>query len=214
MNRESTNIGEVQGPINKEPEDKLDPSTKASQSPSGIRRLYVVVVDSKKFIAIVVDLQLDVANIFCCSIASLVYYCLCKARRTLSITASSVMSDTSATAGLVENTDGGGDSIEADRYLFAANRADKWNFNSFRFSLVVLMLNIYYLLICVYMNKFLINFLNYLVKLVSCDIVLAAFIFLKYIYSSKLKATTLIAVTTLVALVYSRLPKSPHFSIK
>ena len=210
----------MQGPINKEPEDKLDPSSKASQSPSGIRRLYVVVVDSKKFIAIVVDLQLDVGNIFCCSMASLVYSYYCKARRTLSIAASSA-SDTSATVGLVKSTDGGGGrDVEAGKplnsleNLFASNRADKWNFNSFRFSLVVLMLNIYYLLICVYMNKFLINFLNYLVKLVSCDIVLAAILVLKYKCSSKLKATTLIAVTTLLALVYSKLPKSPHFSIK
>jgi len=44
--QESTNIGEVQGPINKEPEDKLDPSTKASQSPSGIRRFLLKLLRS------------------------------------------------------------------------------------------------------------------------------------------------------------------------
>ena len=38
--------GDVQGPINREPDDKLDPSLRPNSASSGIRRLYVVVVDS------------------------------------------------------------------------------------------------------------------------------------------------------------------------
>lgn len=48
------NSGEVQGPINREPEEKLDPASKQSQS--GIRRLYVT--DSNN-ILLVVDLFLN-----------------------------------------------------------------------------------------------------------------------------------------------------------
>lgn len=50
--------GDVQGPINREPEEKLDPSLKnqaasSSSSTSGIRRLYVV--DSNNLIVVVID---------------------------------------------------------------------------------------------------------------------------------------------------------------
>lgn len=46
--------GDVQGPINREPDDKLDPSLKQQQSSSGIRRLYVV--DSNNLIVVVIDI--------------------------------------------------------------------------------------------------------------------------------------------------------------
>ena len=45
----------MQGPINKEPDEKLDPDSKKNATPtSGIRRLYVL--NPNNFIAIVVDL--------------------------------------------------------------------------------------------------------------------------------------------------------------
>lgn len=48
------NSGDVQGPINREPEEKLDPSLKQQQQQqSGIRRLYVV--DSNNLIVVVID---------------------------------------------------------------------------------------------------------------------------------------------------------------
>jgi hypothetical protein len=43
----------VQGPINREPEEKLDPTLKQQQSSSGIRRLYVV--DSNNLIVVVIE---------------------------------------------------------------------------------------------------------------------------------------------------------------
>ena len=43
----------MQGPINKEPDDKLDPSNK----PTGIRKLYVL--DSNNFLIVVIDIKLD-----------------------------------------------------------------------------------------------------------------------------------------------------------
>jgi len=52
----------VQGPINREPDEKLDPSNaKQNQATSGIRRLYVL--DSNNFLIVVVDLKLD--DIYC-----------------------------------------------------------------------------------------------------------------------------------------------------
>ena len=63
--REALNCGEVQGPINKEPEEKLDPSAK-QQQPSGIRRLYVF--DSNNHCVVVVDVKLEDLN---CTIADL-----------------------------------------------------------------------------------------------------------------------------------------------
>ena len=45
--------GEVQGPINKEPEEKLDPDNK----PTGIRKLYVL--DSNNFLIVVIDLKIE-----------------------------------------------------------------------------------------------------------------------------------------------------------
>ena len=63
--REALNCGEVQGPINKEPEEKLDPSVK-QQQPSGIRRLYVF--DSNNYFVVVVDVKLEDLN---CTIADL-----------------------------------------------------------------------------------------------------------------------------------------------
>ena len=62
------NYGEVQGPINKEPDEKLDPSGKSanlSTASTGIRRLYVV--DSNNFIIVVFNIQIDD---FICSIAN------------------------------------------------------------------------------------------------------------------------------------------------
>ena len=43
----------MQGPINREPEEKLDPTLKQQQSSSGIRRLYVV--DSNNLIVVVIE---------------------------------------------------------------------------------------------------------------------------------------------------------------
>jgi hypothetical protein len=63
------NYGEVQGPINREPDEKLDPSGKStnnlSTASTGIRRLYVV--DSNNFIIVVFNIQIDD---FICSIAN------------------------------------------------------------------------------------------------------------------------------------------------
>ena len=47
-NSDSLSSGEVQGPINKEPDDKLDPANK----PTGIRKLYVL--DSNNFLIVVI----------------------------------------------------------------------------------------------------------------------------------------------------------------
>lgn len=52
-NSDSLSSGEVQGPINKEPDDKLDPANK----PTGIRKLYVL--DSNNFLIVVIDIKLD-----------------------------------------------------------------------------------------------------------------------------------------------------------
>lgn len=52
----------MQGPINREPDEKLDPSnSKQNPATSGIRRLYVL--DSNNFLVVVVDLKLD--DIYC-----------------------------------------------------------------------------------------------------------------------------------------------------
>lgn len=55
------NYGEVQGPINREPEEKLDPSIKQNQATSGIRRLYVS--DSNHLNVVDVDLCLNIRNL-------------------------------------------------------------------------------------------------------------------------------------------------------
>lgn len=45
--------------------------------------------------------------------------------------------------------------------------------NTFKFSLIVFLLNIYYLFISLYMNKFLINLINFTIKLLNYDFILA-----------------------------------------
>ena len=54
------------------------------------------------------------------------------------------------------------------------NRTNNYpKMNSFKFSLIVFLLNIYYLFISLYMNKFLINLINFTIKLLNYDFILA-----------------------------------------
>ena len=54
------------------------------------------------------------------------------------------------------------------------NRTNNYpKMNTFKFSLIVFLLNIYYLFISLYMNKFLINLINFTIKLLNYDFILA-----------------------------------------
>ncbi len=54
------------------------------------------------------------------------------------------------------------------------NRTNNYSkMNSFKFSLIVFLLNVYYLFISLYMNKFLINLINFTIKLLNYDFILA-----------------------------------------
>jgi hypothetical protein len=69
LNSELHGYGEVQGPMPKEPDEKVDPSSNKannlSTASTGIRRLYVL--DSNNFIIVVFNLQIDD---FICSITN------------------------------------------------------------------------------------------------------------------------------------------------
>ncbi len=85
--------------------------------------------------------------------------------------------------------------------------------NSVRFSLIVLLLNLFYLLICVYMNKFLVSCVRFFIcKLINFDLVLALSVLIckyKCNNNSKLKATTalLVMISATSAVVFSKLHK-------
>lgn len=140
--------GEVQGPINKEPEEKLDPGSKPASS--GIRRLYVL------------NDYNNTLNVELIVIYNVDCYLLPK-KITLPNTTTAISIESS------------NDSISTNQisksntFSIGKCSAD----NSLNFGLLILMLNIYYLLFCVYMNKFLVSFINYSIKFFNYDLILA-----------------------------------------
>ena len=142
------NYGEVQGPINKEPEEKLDPNTKPAAS-SGIRRLYVVdyTTTNNNFnvVELVVIFKLDIE---CNSLSDKVAF------------ANLPIQDPIPTKPIANN-----EKLKADKERLSRNESYETSernshTSSLKFSLIVLFLNIYYLLICVYMNKILASLVN------------------------------------------------------
>lgn len=175
--------GEVQGPINKEPEEKLDPSSKpTSSTSSGIRRLYVLNTTTNNLL----NVELVVIYNCCLNILPLNDLCLKQnAAIHTTLTASSRCStslrnelDNLAKSSM--DSASGNDHSSASCLLTKHQTANSKcltpsstsTIHSFKFSLLILMLNIYYLLMCVYMNKFLVNLFSLALRLlVNSDLV-------------------------------------------
>ncbi len=167
MSNREVYAGEVQGPINREPEEKMDPeSKKGSSSPTGIRRLYVL--DSNNLIQ--VDLKLlDVEkNVFDCWVTRLAFqsYYLDKnlaiasnswRKRTCKLEVSQLKNSTEpAKTENIPNfpkmADDNNEKCPACNIYpnIIPYTTLNWNFSSSRFSVLIFLLNVYYLLICVY----------------------------------------------------------------
>jgi hypothetical protein len=146
------NYGEVQGPINKEPEEKLDPNSKPAAS-SGIRRLYVVDYTTTKNnlnIELVVILKLDIE---CNSLNDAVAFANLPIQAPI------------PTKAISYNNNNKNNKIEANPERLSRNESNEISerssrTDSFKLSLIILLLNIYYLFICLYMNKILVSLVN------------------------------------------------------
>jgi len=160
------NTGEVQGPINREPEEKLDPeSKKGSNSPTGIRRLYVL--DSNNLFVVNFQLLNVEKNVFDCSITGLNFqnYNLEKNPLITSHDWNESQLELFHHENFIKTSES--ISFRDEKILNIPNMADEDNnenvctcnsypnilkYTSFNWnlSLVILLLNVYYLLICVY----------------------------------------------------------------
>lgn len=142
---------EVQGPINREPDDKLDPSLRqSSQQASGIRRLYVV--DSNNLIVVVIDYFFTTTNTNGTNLN-----CKKQPITTTTTTTCSVPTCTPPTSNSLFNnpsrTNISGSGIDSGSLI-----------NLDTFCLIVFLFNIYYMFICFCLPKIIVASLVYLLK--------------------------------------------------
>ena len=147
------NYGEVQGPINKEPEEKLETGNKQDQ-PSGIRRLYVI--DYSNFVTIVIHLPLDIKCFLPPQLFYFKYFYLCEDKKTK---CSELINENNLAIFQIsdfvkpcENRENHVISFDEKKHCSLIN-SNKNKFISLKFGFVVFCLNLLYILICVYMNQ-------------------------------------------------------------
>lgn len=167
------NYGEVQGPINKEPEEKLDPSIKPNSTSSGIRRLYVLTNINN-----LLNVELVVIYNCCLNILPLNDLCLKQAANNTTCLKKELENSSG-----IESTNDDHSKSSTPSSTSQANS----KFSTFKFSLLILLF-VYYLFICFYMNKFLVNLFNLVVRLVvNYDLVIALIVLNLYKSSKKHK---------------------------
>lgn len=204
--------GEVQGPINKEPDEKLDPTkqTNISQASTGIRRLYVV-DSNNNFIIVVFNLQI---NDLLCSIANFFSLsnendnnniftstsCKCFSEECnqsgLPNTISSNDQNSSSIGQLDENTD----KCSKSKSVVLSDNPCTTLFENYvsmskHIYFIILMINIIYLFMCFDVNKvftLLFKIIYYLIKWDSCFLfVYLLLLSLPFINLSQFRITSL-----------------------
>ena len=203
MNRElaKSGIGEVQGPINREPEEKADTASSSKGPTTGIRRLYVL--DSNHFLLIVIHIVhlLDVSHLlFEFHIASLVFHDVhffANRANQLTQTEPQIAELThwlefkTVGSNYIPKTDTPCNNSNEKLNSFFNKKPTKWNTDCL--AVFILILNIVYLLTCVCVHQFLFScFLSLMESIASCDFILTLWFSLRNKCLCKLKTAPFI----------------------